>query len=348
MGKPDPPEPPDYTAAAEQTAAGNLELVEAQTAANRPNQYTPWGSSEWSQDAEGNWSQNINLSGPQQGALDDQMNIQGARSGLGLDMFDRVGEEFGSPMDWDQFGEYQSGLGSGDDARQNAIDEMYGQATSRLDPMWEQNTENQLDQLRNQGLRPGDEAFDNATERLENQKTDAYSQAMFAAVRHGGAEGSRVFDINRSSAAFDNTVRQSQISEEMQRRGFSLNEINAILSGQQIQMPGMPGFNSAERSQGTDYSGAVNSQFGANMDVFSARQGQSQMLMEGVTGMGSMMFSDIRLKSNIKRIGSYKGHNLYSYIIWGKPAIGVMAHEMPLEHVALHESGYFMVDYGSI
>jgi len=292
MGKKSTPAPPDYRAAAEETAAGNLALVESQTRANRPNQYTPWGSSEWSQDAEGNWSQNIGLHPDQQASLDDQLRITAARSNLAGGMFERSQEEFGSPMDWDQFGEYQSDLGTGDEARQSAIDEMYGQATSRLDDRWEQGTEAKLDSLRNQGLRPGDQAYDDALEQHENQKTDAYNQAMFSAIRHGGSEGSRVFDINRSSAAFDNTVRQSQISEEMQRRGFSLNEINAILSGQQVQMPGMPGFNSAERSAGTDYSGAARDSFNADMDIFSAQQAGSQGWMSGITGLAgqAMMF----------------------------------------------------------
>lgn len=348
MGKKSTPEPPDYEAAAERTAEGNIALVDAQTRDNRPDQYTPWGSSTWSEDAGGRWTQNISLSPEQQQALDSQLNIGQLRSGMAEGMFGRVGEEFGQTMDWDQFGEYQSNLGTGDEARQNAIDEMYGQATSRLDPRMAQSRDSMEAQLRNQGLSPGDEAYDYQMARLGEGETDAYNQAMFSAIRHGGGEGSRVYDINRSSAAFSNTVRQSEIAEQMQRRGFSLNEINALISGQQIAMPGMPGFNSAERAAGADYSGAANSQFNAEMDVFSANQAKSQAWMQGATSAGGMMFSDVRLKSNIRRIGLYKGHNVYSYIIGGEPAIGVMAHEMPLELVALHESGYFMVDYGRI
>jgi SOS response regulatory protein OraA/RecX len=36
-----------------------------------------------------------------------------------------------------------------------------------------------------------------------------------------------------SSANYQNQLRQQQIAEDMQRRGYSLNEINAILTGQQ-------------------------------------------------------------------------------------------------------------------
>ena len=51
MGKgssPPPPPAPDYAGAAQATAAGNLEAARANAAANRVNQYTPYGSIEYS------------------------------------------------------------------------------------------------------------------------------------------------------------------------------------------------------------------------------------------------------------------------------------------------------------
>lgn len=48
QGKPDAPATPDYAGAAQATAAGNLEAAKYATQANRVNQYTPWGSSTWS------------------------------------------------------------------------------------------------------------------------------------------------------------------------------------------------------------------------------------------------------------------------------------------------------------
>lgn len=184
---------------------------------------------------------------------------------------------------------------------------------------------------------------------MEQQKTDAYNQAMYSAIGIGGAEGERDQRMDVTSGNYANQVRQAQIAEEMQARGFSLNEINAILSGQQIGMPSMPGFNTAERAQGADYSGAANSQWGADMDAFSAQQAQAQMLMDGVTGAAGMfMGSDRRLKSNIRRIGTANGHNVYRYNIWGSEAVGVMADEMPPELTARHADGYMMVDYGRV
>ena len=290
MGKKSTPKPPDYEAAAERTSQGNIDLVDAQTQDNRPNQYTPWGSSEWSEGADGTWTQNINLSDAEQQSLDQQQGINTARSNLAGGMFDRVEDEFGGLMDWDQFGEYQNNVSDGATARQQGIDNSYNQAISRLDPQWSQRAEEQEAALRNQGLNPGDEAYDNAMANMERGRTDAYNQAMFSAVGIGGAEGQRDQQMDIASGNYGNNIRQAQIAEEMQSRGFSLNEINAILSGQQIGMPSMPGFNTSERAQGADYNAAANSQWGADMDAFSAQQAQSQMLMNGVTGAAGMMF----------------------------------------------------------
>lgn len=49
MCTPSPPPAPDYTAAANATAAGNLEAARAATQANRINQYTPYGSLTYTQ-----------------------------------------------------------------------------------------------------------------------------------------------------------------------------------------------------------------------------------------------------------------------------------------------------------
>ena len=349
MGKKSTPKPPDYEAAAERTSEGNIELVNAQTTANRPDQYTPWGSSTWEQNGD-QWTQNVELSPEQQRSLDQQMGIQTSRSELAGDMFGRVQDEFGGLMDWDQFGEYSrspeagglspeqlqrnlssEGLQNVDSSNRyydQAGDALYNRATSRLDPQWSQRAEEQEAALRNQGLNPGDEAYDNAMANMNMDRTDAYQQAGYGADIGAGQEAQRMFGMDSQlrgqqfgergqqgafanqaagqafgmgaqagaqnfgqglqASGFDNTVRQSQISEEMQQRGFSLNEINAILSGQQIGMPSMPGFNTAERAQGADYMGAANAQWGADMDAFSAQQAQSQMLMDGVTGAAGM------------------------------------------------------------
>jgi hypothetical protein len=83
MSKGSAPPAPDYTGAAQATAQGNLQNLQAQTAANRPDQYTPWGSSTWTQTPGTNsWTNNVTLSPEEQAALNSQQQIQQNQSSL--------------------------------------------------------------------------------------------------------------------------------------------------------------------------------------------------------------------------------------------------------------------------
>ncbi len=362
MGK-KAPAAPDYEAAAEQTAAGNLEMLEMQTRANRPDQFTPWGSSTWEEQAgtpgtwnpatgrmeggtEGGWAQTIKLDPDQQAALDQQLGITRSRSELAGGMFDRVEEEFGGLMDWDQFGAMGERIEGGDFYNEQAGDALYGRATSRLDPRWEAKNEALESSLRNQGLRPGDEAYDRAIQEQGFQETDAYQQAGYGADIGAGAEGQRMQGMDVGAGGYNTQLRQQEITEEMQRRGFSLNEINAILSGQQIGMPSMPGFNQAGVTQGADYTGAAQDTYSADMDAFSADQAMAQSIMNA--GAGAMSFSDERLKRSVEYVATILGRKLYRWVyVWGTKGFGVLAQENP-DMVVGSVNGYAVVDYRRI
>jgi hypothetical protein len=343
----DTPDPPDYRGAAEETAQANLDLLHEQTRANRPTQVTPFGTSSWTQDEAGDWTQNVQLTPEQQQALSSQMGIQQGRSELAGNLMGRVGEEFGDVMDWDKFNQYANVDQDTGAVRQRAEDALYGRATSRLDPQFAQRREQSEAALRNQGLRPGDEAYDTAMANLGREETDAYNQANFGSIIAGGGEAERQQGMSTQAAAFNNQLRGTKIAEEMQRRGFSLNEINAILTGQQVGLPSMPQFNQAGRTQGADYTGAARDRYGADMDQFNAEQ---QFINSAMSGAGSaaMMFSDRRLKRNIHKVGSVDGRTFYTWEwIWGGKGFGIIAQEN-LDLVAVHPSGYLMVDYGRL
>lgn len=337
---------PDYLGAAKETAKSDAETLATQTQANRPTQITPFGEVHWTQDPQGNWTQTTSLSGDQQAALDDQMGIQKDKSELASSMFDRSSDEFGKPMDWSQFGEYSKMGGDPDAARKTASDAMYGRATSRLDPQFAQQQDAMVAQLRNQGLKPGDKAYDTAMQNFQQGKNDAYTQAQYQADIGGGAEAERTQNMGAASAGFNNTVRQSQISEEMQKRGFSLNEINAILNGQQVALPTAPGFTNAGKSQAVDYSGAASAQYGAAQDAANVHNQMMQNL--GNMASSAASFSDERLKENIQYLFTRKGRKFYVWDwVFGGSGFGVLAQEN-MDIAFKHSSGYLMVDYGRI
>jgi hypothetical protein len=153
------------------------------------------------------------------------------------------------------------------------------------------------------------------------------------------------------SSQYQNQLRQQEISEAMQARGFSLNEINALMSGQQVQMPQMPSYNTAARSEGNQALQAAQLTGQADLDRFNAQQQATQGMMSGIGSMAGagMMMSDRRFKRDVKRIGATAGGtSLYSfrYIFGGSPMVGVMADEVP--HAVTKIAGINFVDYSKV
>lgn len=122
-----------------------------------PNVNTPMGSQTVTQNADGTVTLNQALS-PQQQALVDSL-----------------------------YGD----LGN---SRQRVEDALYSRATSRLDPMWNDRTEQSRTRLYNMGLTEGDAAYDRASRNLEQARTDAYGQAQAQATAAGGAEQQRIIN----------------------------------------------------------------------------------------------------------------------------------------------------------
>jgi hypothetical protein len=166
------------------------------------------------------------------------------------------------------------------------------------------------------------------------------------------------FGLNQSYANQQNTLRQQALAEQAQRRGMSLNEMNALMSGQQVNMPNMPQFNTAGISQTPNLMGAMQNTYQANLDAANAKNAGISNAFGGLTSLGAgalsggFSFSDIRLKSNIRRVGTHSvGVGVYEYDIFGHRERGVIAQELQRvrpDLVRQHDSGYLTVNYGAL
>jgi hypothetical protein len=160
--------------------------------------------------------------------------------------------------------------------------------------------------------------------------------------------------LNQSYADAQNRVRQQAIAEQMQRRGMSLNEMNALLSGQQVQMPNMPSFVASGRAETPNILGATQMGYDAQLGAYNAQNAAFGNLLGAGAQLGSaaFMFSDRRLKSNIKRVGTHPiGVGIYTYTMMGMPQRGVIAQEVQEvrpDLVKRHASGYLQVNYGGL
>lgn len=93
--------------------------------------------------------------------------------------------------------------------------------------------------------------------------------------------------LNQQYAAFQNQLRQQAIAEQMQRRGMSLNEMNALLSGQQVSMPQMPSFMAAQRAETPNILGATQMGYDAALGAYNAQQAGNANMLGGLFSLGT-------------------------------------------------------------
>lgn len=303
------------------------------------------------------WQQTSGLTPELQSILNKQIAIQSGRSDIAGALTGRLGQEFGQQMDWrgltpmgqaptaqftlpenlqrgidyDQLPEvstpqqqlnldFSNAPGVRDPLalRQRAEETVFNTAAGNINRQYDQQREQLEIKLRNQGLAPGDQLYQQQMQQLREGQDAALSQAQAQALDIGRQEQAQLFGQDMglrqmstgelaqqmqfgnqalqnlygmqsdlrgqlgsererqaafqnmaAQAAFDqarmanaqnysqamqqsqyaNQLRQQQITEAMQKRGFSLNEINALLSGQQVGMPQMPSFMGAQAAQ---------------------------------------------------------------------------------------------------
>jgi hypothetical protein len=144
------------------------------------------------------------------------------------------------------------------------------------------------EQQRNFGMQLQAGQFGNAAQQQAYGQMMGQNQQNYGMMQGANAQN---FQQQMAASQYQNQLRQQQIAEQQMRRAMPLNEMNALLSGAQVSMPNMPGFNASQSSGGANYSGAAKDQYSAGMDAYNAQQQQGQSLMSGlgsVAGMAAM------------------------------------------------------------
>lgn len=325
-------------------------------------QFTTTGGSTGSPGSSGpgTWTSRITLSPDQQAALDSQMRIQAGRSDAAEKLLGQASTAFDTPMNWDALPALSTGdtLGQGGaDWRQrgqSAIEEL-------MAPQLDARRGSREADLASRGITMGSRAWDTAMRQLGDDET----RAGLMAIDAGRGEADSIFSKDMQRAQFGNTARQQALAEMLQKRGQPLNELTALLTGQQVSMPGMPSFNPAGRAETPNYLGAAQSQYQSSLDAFNASQAGLSGLMSGLGGLGSaaiqsggwgglFALSDARLKRDISHVFTLpNGIKIYKYRFIGNDRfeLGVLAQEvqqiMP-EAVAIDEKGFLRVNYNMV
>jgi len=258
---PSAPAAPDYRAAAQETAAGNLDAARAATAANRVNQVTPYGNLDYSisgQDPYGNptWTATTSLSDVGQQLLNNQ---NAASLGLGGTInaaLGRVqstmGEEFNPNLPSTGFNPSQS--------YQDAYME-------RLRPQIEQGREALDVKLANAGIPVGSEAYRRAMMTQSQRENDL----MLGATTQGFGVGQQ--------------ANQQAFNQELTKYNMPLNTLSALRSGSQVQIPSF--VNSAQQATtgGADILGATQMGYNAQMGDFNAQNAAQSNFNQGLMGL---------------------------------------------------------------
>jgi hypothetical protein len=334
------PPPPDYAGAAKETAAGNLEAARANIAANRVNQYTPYGSLEYEvsgEDKFGNpmWKATQSLAPAQQQLLDYQNKASlglGELTGKGLGYVSNMLE---TPFDISQ-------LPSTGFNPSQTYQEAYMQ---RLAPQLQQGRDKLQQDLANRGIDIGSEAYDRAMMQQSQRENDL----LLGATTQG-------FGIGQQA-------RQQGLQEQAYLRNEPLNTLNAVRTGAQVQGPNFVNPAMQANTAGADILGATQMGYNAQLAASNAQNAANNAMTQGLFSLGgAALMSDIRTKENIKAIGwlpnglpvyeyeykaEFKDHPLAGH----GTHTGVMAQEVeamyPNAVITLH-NGYKAVDYGKL
>jgi len=378
--QPSAPAAPDYRGAAQETAQGNLEAARAAAAANRVNQYTPYGSLEYTQsgtDQYGNptWSARTNLSPTGQALLDMQNQTSlglGSAINAQLGQVQNVMSQGFNP----NIPQTQTSLGA--DYRTNpdyaggmqGWDKATGLLMQRLQPQIERQNAALDAKLANQGIVPGTKAYETAKQLQAQQTNDLLNQAQLSGQQVGqnlfqqGLQGSQFANqaaLNQGN--FANTAQQQAFNQALTRYNLPLNTLGALRTGAQVQNPSFVNVPQQATTAGPDMLGATSATGNYNLGTYNAQQAAQSNLTGGLMNLGGMLgaatiMSDIRTKEHIKQVGFLpNGLSVYEYEYkpeWKNEAghgkfVGVMAQEveafMP-EAVITRPDGYKMVNYG--
>jgi hypothetical protein len=342
MGKssPSPPSPPDPNVTAQAQAAANKEAVQEQARVNQINQVTPYGNLTYSGDIGSSGRTATTTLSPAQQQMLDLTNQAGINYGqLANKQLGSLSSTLNQPLDL-------SKLGPVPQANQQILTDTYNSILQRAQPAQQQQMNALETRLANQGIGIGSDAYQKAMRDYYTGTNDfnlaAQNQAIGQMAQQYGLQA--------------NSYNQG-LNTAIQQRQEPLNELAAMLTGSQVQQPNFVN-TPQQQVQPVDIAGLTygsanlaNQQYAQQLQANSAQtQGLYGLLGAGAMA-GALAWSDRRLKTEIRRIGSWRGLGLYTWrYVWGVGGVGFMADEVreAYPHAVRRFLGYDLVDYGRL
>lgn len=249
MGKPSAPAAPDYVGAATAQGAANKETAVASSVLSNPNIISPLGNQTVSYD-QNNQINGVpvptitkSLTPDAQATLDSQQGVQRALANLGLYGVDRAKGVMQQGFNPD-LPNLQTGVDTSGVAKMPVNAGQTGQQAlmARLQPQIQQNEQATAQRLANQGIPVGSEAWQNEMRAQGQQENDAYSQAALQGLGLDMSANQQGYNQSLQNAQFGNTAIGQSLQQQLGLYNQPLNQITALMSGSQVQMPQFQGY----------------------------------------------------------------------------------------------------------
>ncbi len=318
MGKPKAPAPPDYTAAATAQGQANVNSAIASNFLNQANQNTPYGSLKYDYDMTNGYrlpdgtiiprTTVTQVLSPEQQKLLDQNNLMsGQLNDLAIRGIGYVDQASRTPIDQSTLPgmvgninqrNYRTGTGIDDYSAHR--DRITNAMMERMQPSIDRDRERLRTQLANQGITQGSEAYN--TEQTNFQK--GVNDQRIAALLGGNQEQQMMFDqaqrdldnYNRAqegmfsqglaSGQFANQARSQAIQEADYFKNQPLNMLNALRSGNQVNMPSFGNMMGGATIQPAPMYAATNDAYNAALNKYQADLQSRSAILGGIAGIG--------------------------------------------------------------
>ena len=316
----DAPPAPDYAGAAQATAAGNLETAKYTTAANRINQYTPYGNLVYSQTPSAGFDQTgyDNAMKAYQAAMQNYNASGNNNSNLGF-MNSMMGKGGTSAPVAPNYNDYINK--SGDTtwtatqtltpAQQKILEKNQSLNTGLLDTAqtglnYAQNVLNKpgvdTSKLPSYGIDPGQSYSDAIMARLAPQISQENQSSDTRLANQGIAQGTEAYQNAKRQLAMNQNDRQlaaitggmgvglnanqQAFNQQAYNQMQPINVINALRTGSQVQNPNYVNSAQMQNPGGADILGATQAGYNAQLGAYNANQAANSGFMSGLMGLG--------------------------------------------------------------
>jgi hypothetical protein len=306
MGKktPTPPPAPDYAAAATAQGVANQQAGLQTSVLSNPNIISPYGNQTvtWNQDPSnpgGSPQATVTqtLTPEAQATLEAQQRVQNQFANLGETGIGNAQNTLSQAFN-PNLPNLQTGLDTSNvaDMPINAGTTAQQAIMARLQPQLQQSREAMGQNLINQGITQGSEAYNRAMTEQGQQENDLRSQAALQGLNLDMSANNQGYNQALQSGQFGNTALQQSLAQQTALRNQPINEVTALMSGSQIQNPQFQAYTGSNVAAAPVFQGAqaqgqyAQNQYGQQMAGANANTSGVMGLLGSAAMAGGMAF----------------------------------------------------------